>query len=56
MAYTNDISVWDNGVPVIVISGDFDFSVWDNGVPIVDQDESNPNAQPRRRAQIIVAN
>jgi len=53
MAYVNEFAVWENGVPVIVIAGDSDFAVWDNEVPIVDQDESNPNAQPRRQAEVI---
>lgn len=53
MAFTNDFNVWDQGVAVVTVAGDPEFGEWDNGVPVVDQDESNPNAQPRRRPAIF---
>ena len=50
--YVNDFNVWLLEVPVIAVAGNFEFEVWDNLTPVVDQDEGNPNAQPRRRAHI----
>ena len=45
----NDFNVWQYGTPVINMAGDGDFNTWDLLAPLVDQDESNVNAQPRRR-------
>lgn len=53
MIFVNELTVWDNGVPVVAIAGDPDFTVWLDEVPVVDQDEGNPNQQPRRRADIM---
>jgi hypothetical protein len=33
----SEFYVWENGVPVIIISGDKEFNVWENNAPVVDQ-------------------
>jgi hypothetical protein len=51
----NDFNVWEvaNTVPLMDFVGNDEFDVWDVNTPLLDIDESNPNAQPRRRAQVI---
>lgn len=49
---TNELSVWDNNVPVVTI-GDGEFDVWNDYVPVVDQDEGNPNQTQNRRRPTI---
>ena len=44
----NELSVWDNNIPVVTI-GDPEFETWNDGMAVVDQDESNPNQTTNRR-------
>jgi len=49
----NEFRVWIYDTPVVALileNGEFD--IWDLDTPLVDQDESNPNQQPRRRPAI----
>lgn len=48
----NDFLVWSLGAPVSIAGADSDFDVWQYGAPVLDLDESDPSAEPRRRADI----
>jgi hypothetical protein len=34
---SNELDVWENAAPALVIGGDRDFDIWENGAPVVEQ-------------------
>jgi hypothetical protein len=47
---TNELDVWENEVPVVIVGKDGEFDIWDNEVPLEDVGESEP---VRRRTVIF---
>ena len=56
MTSTNELLVWQYGVPIICITANLDFDVWQYGAPVIDIDESfgpTPVTVVRRRVFIF---
>jgi hypothetical protein len=54
----NELTVWQDGAPVINLNPNQEFDIWKDGAPVVDIDESNGGVPPtptsiRRRVFIF---